>query len=108
MNTILRKLIASLVFVLCLVWYAKTHFYRDPGSAFFDVQRAYERKYSQHRQSQVTQYIDGQISTGDVDNHGKAGGNASLCLTLSSVVRKKTQYLEVCNSLQHFACHGLI
>ncbi|KAG6011797.1 hypothetical protein E4U43_008125 [Claviceps pusilla] len=34
--------------------YARTHFYRDPGSRFFDQSRAYEQKYSQHRQTETT------------------------------------------------------
>lgn len=95
MNFIFHKLLACAAFISCLVWYAKTNFYRDPGSAFFDVRRAYEQGYSKHRQSEVLQYINNQTAIGKHDKSVKAGSNSSLCVALSSVVRKETQYLEV-------------
>lgn len=48
---VLRYYIAFLLFVLSLCAYqlARQGSYRDPGSAFFDSSRAYERKYSDYR-----------------------------------------------------------
>jgi hypothetical protein len=96
MKLLLHKTAACLVFISCLVLYAKSHFYRDPGSAFFDVHRAYEKKYSRHRQDEVQDWVN-RTTLNSKLGQTKGGARASLCLALSSVKRKQTQYLEVCN-----------
>lgn len=47
----------SVIFIGALE-YGRTHFYRDPGSAFFDPSRAYERYYSALRQSEAQDFVD--------------------------------------------------
>lgn len=96
MRFLVTKLAASLVFVLCAVWYAQAHFYRDPGSAFFDERRAYEQRYSSHRKAEVERFIQSRATLARVpDAPAKAGDNASLCVAFSSVKRQHVQYLEV-------------
>ncbi|MBE7180980.1 MAG: hypothetical protein INR71_07185, partial [Terriglobus roseus] len=41
-----RVLAISLLLLYAFVSYGRTHFYRDPGSVFFDMTRAFERYYS--------------------------------------------------------------
>lgn len=93
--SIARPLLACFVFILCAIWYGKTHFYRDPGSVFFNKERAYEQRYSQHRKIEVKQFLDSYASSGISDTQWKAGTNASLCVAFSSVKRQHTQYVEV-------------
>lgn len=96
MHSLLRKIAASLALIICAIWYAKTHFYRDPGSAFFDRTRAYEQRYSQFRKAEVQQFIDsyGGLAHDDSSAPGGASSNATLCVAFSSVRRQHAQYLE--------------
>lgn len=98
MIPLLRKLLLCLFILTSAIWYGKTHFYRDPGSRFFDKSRAYEQRYSLHRKSEASAFIDQQKSLSDTGKAAKAGGNASLCVTFSSVKRQKMQYVEVCRT----------
>lgn len=90
------KLVGCLFFVFCAFWYARSHFYRDPGSAFFDRTRAYEKQYSLHRSAQVQRFIEARAGAHGNVLEAKAGSNPSLCVTLNSVKREHTQYLDVC------------
>ena len=65
-STLTRRISASpalhvfFIYILLLagaIWYGATHFYRDPGSAFFDPSRANERYYSTLRQSEAETFI---------------------------------------------------
>lgn len=97
MPSLVSKIGLCLAFLTCCVWYAQSHFYRDPGSVFFDKTRAYKEKYSLHRQEETVDLINQYASsTGSQGQRpGKAGDNPSLCVALMSVKRKNTQYLEV-------------
>jgi len=97
MYPIAWKLLLSLLFLGYATWYAKTHFYRDPGSAFFDPERAYEQRYSLTRRAEVQQFIESRSSTNDTpDRHAESSSKgATLCVGISSVKRTKEQYLEV-------------
>ncbi|KID75973.1 integral membrane protein, partial [Metarhizium brunneum ARSEF 3297] len=97
MWSLCRKLVASLALISCAVWYAQTHFYRDPGSRFFDPSRAYEQKYSRHRRAEVQQFIEQYASAGaahDAPTRGESGAGRSLCVTFTSVRRQRIQYVE--------------
>lgn len=96
MLSLVRKISACFAFIICYIWYARCHFYRDPGSAFFDKARAYEEKYTLHRKAQTRSLIDFYQSSRAQQGLENAGGNASLCVALTSVKRESTQYLEVC------------
>ncbi|KID98656.1 integral membrane protein, partial [Metarhizium majus ARSEF 297] len=97
MWSVCRKLVASFALIYCAVWYAQTHFYRDPGSRFFDPSRAYEQKYSRHRRAEVQQFIEQYVyadAAQDAPTPGELGAGRSLCVTFTSVRRQRTQYVE--------------
>ncbi|KAE8371984.1 hypothetical protein BDV26DRAFT_302338 [Aspergillus bertholletiae] len=94
MPSLLSKLILCLAFISCTIWYGKTHFYRDPGSIFFDETRAFEQRYSQHRRREVDAFIRSQSTTPTSESPVKSGSNPTLCLAYSSVRRQTTSYLE--------------
>lgn len=89
------KVFVGLFLIGCATWYARTHFYRDPGSRFFDKSRAYEQKYSQYRKAEVQTFVE-QItnSTAHLAPNEQVS-NRSLCVTIPSVRRRYTQYVEV-------------
>lgn len=96
MHALVHKIAACIIFILCAAWYGHAHFYRDPGSVFFDKNRAYEQKYSHYRKAEVEQFISSQSGLNSQDSSAKAGRNATLCVAISSVKREHSQYLEVC------------
>ncbi|PLB44983.1 hypothetical protein P170DRAFT_513078 [Aspergillus steynii IBT 23096] len=101
MRPIIWKLIISLSFVLCFVWYGKEHFYRDPGSVFYDRENAFEERYSQHRKGEVNEFVQSRL-TANPDQYSKSGPRPALCAAFSSVQRRSTQYLETAlGSLVH-------
>lgn len=102
MYPIAWKLLLSFAFLSCATWYAKAHFYRDPGSAFFDPARAYEQQYSLTRKAEIQQFIESQSSTIIPNQHAESKG-ATLCVGISSVKRTKEQYLEVRHALLYIS-----
>jgi hypothetical protein len=95
MRAIMLKVATCLLCIACAFWYARSNFYRDPGRAFFDKTRAYEQRYSSYRKNEVKHYIESFNSSDLQGAQAKAGSNASLCVSLGSVRREHTQYLEV-------------
>ncbi|KAF4121895.1 integral membrane protein [Geosmithia morbida] len=93
-TSVIKKLAICLAIVLCAVWYASAHFYRDPGSAFFDSTRAFEYRYSAHRLSEIQPLMTDDDATSHQGNFTKAGVDPAICLVLTSVKRERTQYLE--------------
>ncbi|KIL89040.1 hypothetical protein FAVG1_07434 [Fusarium avenaceum] len=89
MRSLFLKASTCIAFLLCLSWYGKTHFYRDPGSVFFDKTRAYETHYSNNRKVEAQQVIDSYIKENPATDQNK-----SLCIGLSSVTRQM-QYLPM-------------
>lgn len=88
------RMIALTVFALLLIiYYGKTHFYRDPGSVFFDTNHAFERGYSQHREIESQEYIRNvsELSSANI----VSGDKPTVCAAFSSVKRESTQYIEV-------------
>lgn len=92
MRSLFLKASACIAFLLCLSWYGQAHFYRDPGSVFFDKTRAYETHYSNNRKVEAQQVIESYMKENPATNRNK-----SLCIALSSVTRQ-TQYLPVWTS----------
>ncbi|SMR58810.1 unnamed protein product [Zymoseptoria tritici ST99CH_1E4] len=90
MILLLCKATVSVIFLLILVLYGSTHFYRDPGSIFFDRTRAFEQRYSLLRKAETQQFI----ADFQAGRKAEAAKNRSLCISLSSVGRKETSYLE--------------
>lgn len=102
-------LLASFAFLyFLLILYCRTHFYRDPTSAFFDPDRGYEKGYSRFRISQATnfiRYVDETAKPSNKNGNGTSSSpppittngrnaNASLCVGIASVSRKGVNYLE--------------
>ncbi|KAH6964371.1 hypothetical protein DER45DRAFT_610692 [Fusarium avenaceum] len=89
MRSLFLKASTCIAFLLCLSWYGQTHFYRDPGSVFFDKTRAYETHYSNDRKVEAQQVIESHMKENPATDQNK-----SLCIGLSSVTRQ-TQYLPM-------------
>ncbi|KEQ68078.1 hypothetical protein M436DRAFT_77137 [Aureobasidium namibiae CBS 147.97] len=70
--------------------YCKTHFYRDPGSAFFDEERAFTRQYSAYREEQSTTFFEEASA-----NATKASESPSLCAVFMSIKRTEKQPLDL-------------
>ncbi|KAI9687399.1 MAG: hypothetical protein M1820_010468 [Bogoriella megaspora] len=95
----------SIVFGLLLA-YGHTHFYRDPGSIFFNRDYAFERQYSNYRQRQAREFLkrytsesNGTIPQFKDDHTGhlsasKAKANATICVNFVTVRRKGTQLVD--------------
>ncbi|KAK2791588.1 hypothetical protein FQN52_004779 [Onygenales sp. PD_12] len=100
----IRVVLATLVAALLFICYGKTHFYRDPGSVFYDRSRAFERTYSLHREVEAKEYIrtlqaaegagDGPTAADLGAAHVKAGVKPAICGIFSTVKRDGEQYVE--------------
>ena len=93
-NSAVRALTIAIVVWLMAFVYCKTHFFRDPGSAFFDEERAFTREYSAYREEQSMSFFE-EAS----ENATKASESPSLCAVFMSVKRTEEQPLDVSNSL---------
>lgn len=101
-NFLKAILLSGSIFSLALL-YGWSHFYRDPGSVFFDQSRAFETKYSLHRQREAAAYFDNitaslqyleneEVSGGFM----KAGPEPRICVTFLTVARNTDkQYIDV-------------
>lgn len=110
------------VAVLALYWfYGQTHFYRDPGSVFFDSEHAYERRYSLLREAEATELL-AKLSSGDQKaldgvrvpaSKDGAKRDVEMCIGMGTARRDvEKQYVDVGSShLSHITgtCyHALI
>lgn len=93
-----RTLLSSVILFLVVVSYCHYNFYRDPGSLFYDEERAFEREYSAYRQKEAEHYIEQASSYGSREIQ-KAGTSPKICATFVSVKRDGKQYLPVSNLL---------
>ncbi|KAI9802056.1 MAG: hypothetical protein M1833_001977 [Piccolia ochrophora] len=95
----LRALMVFGVVFGLAVLYGYTHFYRDPGSVFFDPKHAFVRWYSEYREQEAKQYIDEAAKSPDElaksPGHPKTGSNPAICATFTTVIRDaKEPYIE--------------
>lgn len=81
-----------LAFYIILVQIARTTYYRDPSSAFFDPQRAYRPHYSQTRSEQADAFIDQVNSAELVPTHASA--DADICLGFATIARNGARYFK--------------
>lgn len=82
---------------LLLIQYCRTHFDRDPTSAFFDPDRGYEQVYSKFRLSQATDYIrhvDEIARPWNKTARPPTNRDPRLCVGIASISRKGVNYLE--------------
>lgn len=70
------SIVLLLIFLGSYQW-ARSHSYRDPGSQFFDAQRAYHQEYSMYRQREVEQ----------TDIMKENGHNATTCAIIVTFKR---------------------
>ncbi|KAE8151147.1 integral membrane protein [Aspergillus avenaceus] len=90
-------IILSFFFVyLLLIQYCRTHYYRDPTSAFFDPDRGYEKIYSKFRLTQSFNYIHQVDATAHPANKTvlPTKSSASLCVGIPSISRDEINYVE--------------
>lgn len=101
-NFLKAILLSGGLFSLALL-YGWSHFYRDLGSVFFDQSRAFETKYSLHREREAAAYFDNiTASLQDFENEKvsrgfmKAGPEPRICVTFLTISRKTDkQYIDV-------------
>ena len=90
----IRVFIVSLILFCLVVLYGQTHFYRDPGSIFFDELRAFQREYTVYREQEANVYIQS-VKDGKDRLFPKAGTSPSICASFITVKRDGEQYIEV-------------
>jgi hypothetical protein len=81
--------IATLVWLIAIV-YCKINFYQDPGSAFFDENRAFTRYHSAYREEQSVKFLERSS-----EHPQKASASPSMCAVFLSVKRTGEQPLDV-------------
>lgn len=81
------------LYVLAL-WYCRTHFYRDPTSAFFKPEVAYEPIYTNTRLQEARSYIE---VLGSVPHRRQNSSIAPfVCVGVPTVARKNVRYFRDC------------
>lgn len=93
----IRLLLVFLCIFGLLIHYGKTHFYRDPGSVFYDEERAFTRQYTDYRQVEAEEFIQKQaLIADDFSEAIKAGEKPTICVNFATVKRNGEQYIDVC------------
>ena len=103
-----RALLLCLLSFAAIIQFGRTHFYRDPGSIFFDESRAYEKHYSAQRLEEALTFIErsqaSAMSTDRKDKRGAvkpsdwihAGPNPQMCASFITIPRQADkQYIDV-------------
>lgn len=99
-------LLSSTIFFFLFVQFAKSISYRDPGSRFFDPERAYEQSYSLIRSAEAAQFqadvqawLESEPETRGHETPAaltKVGDNPQMCVQFITTARAVgTQYLDV-------------
>lgn len=88
-----RAVLVFLFIFSATILYCKNHFYRDPGSAFFDRTRAFVREYSDYRQRQTEDFI--RHVEKNSTTFTKAGPKPDVCATFLTVSRGEVDYITV-------------
>ncbi|EPS34106.1 putative UDP-GlcNAc: alpha-1,3-D-mannoside beta-1,4-N-acetylglucosaminyltransferase [Penicillium oxalicum 114-2] len=84
----------TLLYWLAIDW-ARTRCWRDPTSAFFAEDKAYEPAYSILRGQQANAFIDhADNNTLPFYFHTKASAHPTICVGITSVARKDANYLQ--------------
>lgn len=96
-DALLRSYVAKLIiyffaFYLVLVYIARSTYYRDPSSAFFDPDRGYLSIYSHIRSEQANLYIE-QVNSAAI-TPVKSSENADLCVGIASIARDGVRYFK--------------
>ncbi|KAF2488013.1 integral membrane protein [Neohortaea acidophila] len=86
--------LAFFVWYLLLVHDVRNWSHRDPSSAFFDPERAFERKYSLEREAEAESYVarlDGSYSQQSVV---KGSAESSFCIGVPTIQRDGARYFR--------------
>lgn len=90
----LRALFCLSLLLTTSYLYAKKNFYRDPGSAFYDESRAFDRRYSAFREQQANEWLK-TVADGTAPEPILADQNATICASFLTVPRFMTEpYLD--------------
>jgi hypothetical protein len=89
-----RTLLLSLFIWLAAFTYCKHTYYREPHSAFFKSEHAYDQKYSLFREEQANTFINS-VSASNT-TIAKAGANEvpEICAAFTTVRRDGKQYID--------------
>lgn len=70
--------------------YGSRNFYRDPGSIFFQQDRAFEKYYSTYRENQAHEFVsrtEARQDLGQDASDSRAGMHPRMCVTLVTAAR---------------------
>ncbi|KAJ2895644.1 hypothetical protein MKZ38_006283 [Zalerion maritima] len=99
---IVRHRVSGLLLLLCIPiglflffsQYARTHFWRDPTSAYFDASRAYERRYTARRLLDTSEFVDRYNVTSnsgggapEFKRHAQDGEAPFMCIGMNTIIR---------------------
>lgn len=85
-------LITFVALYICLVWYCRLTYYRDPTSAFFDPTRAYRKQYSSIRQREAEAFIE--KAAEKPFNRSDNATTPGLCVGIATVTREGARYFK--------------
>lgn len=84
----------AILYGLAVNW-ARTRCWRDPTSAFFAEDKAYEPAYSVLRTEQANAFLEhANNNTLPLHFQSKASAHPTICVGITSVARKGAQYLQ--------------
>lgn len=80
-------LVPLTIYLLCR-WYARTHFYRDPTSPYFDVKRGYEPIYSTIRKEEALAFVKEHNTSTASSFHRQESHKAPwMCIGMNTISR---------------------
>lgn len=84
----------ALLYALAIGW-ARTEYWRDPTSAFFVQDKAYEPMYSVQRTEQANTFLQHANNNSlPLHFHTKATAHPTMCVGIASVARRGVNYLQ--------------
>jgi hypothetical protein len=88
-----RALFLFAILYVSAVQHLRSIAYRDPGSAFYDEERAFERWYSRDRAERAQAFL--RAAGNSTQEHVKANSTPTICAAFSTVKRSGEQYVDV-------------
>ena len=85
-------LVTFSIFYVLIIIYCRSAGYQDPSSIFFDVRRAYARRYSAYRAEQADAYIN---TASEINRRlSNTVEPPLLCMGIATVARRGNQYVR--------------
>ena len=85
----LKVIALTLLLLLPFMIYGRTHFYRDPGSIFYDPHRAYKRQYSLQRENEALKFL--KTATSPITTMKEAKPDSLICAIIVSFGDKRSE-----------------